>query len=386
MADDDAGKRAGVLGAGAAGLLALFAKFEHCAAGGAKALAPTAILAEEGARVGARALPALGEEAALGARALPHLASDGAVVAGMGAKNLRPGSLVGLAADGASAGAHPFVARSFRGVGLRTGAVRVGFGPARGVAAETTALDHFLPTGLDLAGSSLDIASLVTDDAAGAGAGARDGVPFVPVLRGGDGSMVIALEPVPDPPATARSTLRIRSAQIRGTRGLLALLPIFAHSSPLVFVGRSEGAGVRIPGDQPASPEALLAAAASLGEGGAIVVCPAHTTPGGEPDFTCEIAVEAVQAQAGERLRTLPSALPRPARLNAFSRWLVEGVVAAEATRESEVSFLSFDDEGHAALVRRSPAAAASAVSSLASAAPSASAKRAQAPLPTKQP
>jgi hypothetical protein len=195
----------------------------------------------------------------------------------------------------------------------------------------------------------------------------------VPNLRGGDRSMLIALEPVPDPPGS-RSGVRLRSSQINGTKGLLGVLPMFAASSPFVLVGRRTGFGVGIPKDEPASPEALLAAAASLGAGGAVIVCPVPSGANGEPDYTCELAAEAVQREAYLSLTELPRATTRAARMNRFSRSLVAGLVADERTRESEVSFLSFDEANQAAIVRRRPATNDPVPA--ASAAPSASAKR----------
>lgn len=372
------GTSKGIVGVGAAALLALVAKAEHCAAAGAKAIAPTAILAEEGARAGARVLPALGEEAAIGVRALPGLASDGALAAGVGAKTLRPSAALGVAADAARGGAGPLVARSFQGVGLRTGTVKAAIGRGAAISSDATthgALEHFLPTGLDLASSSFDIASLVTDDTASP----RDGLPFTPTLRGGKRSMFIALTPAPEPAETPTG-LRLRSLQIEGVKGVLGAVNMFGASSPFVIASRVEGAGIHVPKDAPASPEGLLAASASLGAGVVLAVCPPRGDDVNQPDYSCETAVESAQRRVDAKLRNL--LVPREPweRMNTFSRWMVDELAASPAARESEVYFLSFDATGAVAVVRRSDAPPATQTAPSASVAPSASSRRPGAP------
>jgi hypothetical protein len=339
MSEGETGKKVGLAGAGLAGVLGLLGKMEHGLVASKAALAPAAHLAGDGAKIGARALPA---------------AAEGL---GVGAAALRPTALFGKGSTRALAGtSHAFEGLGLRAApfpliedGARLGAARPGF----------SLVEH---SGAEVAGWTFDAASLLVDDPSSP----NDGKPAPLSLALTGRSMLIALEPgatdVGDEagpnagPNAGRAAgrLLIRPSQIHGTSGLLDAVRMFRGSSPVVVVGRRFGDGLRVPEAPNAiDPSALAAACAGTSALCTVVVCGVDAPP------TCEQGAAHAWTIAAAGLSTPRTARDIGKQVAHFDQRLLDALHQDPATADVETTLVDLDAADAPRLVHATKAAAA---------------------------
>lgn len=320
MGDDDAGKKIGLVGAGLAGLLGIAAKMEHCVVAGGKAVAPAVHLAEDGARLGARAAPLAGEGAAFGA-------GVGRGAAAVGRTNVGKVAAGGRVFEGSGLRAVPLVAEdAARASGPKTAAALVDHGASAA------------SVGGDLGGFGLDAATLVVDDRGSPG----DGLPYVmvPVVSGR--SALIALEPSAAEVNLATHTrlLLLRRPQIHGVKGLLSSFALFRRSSPVVIVGRGSDDRIRVPEGEPTSILAIASACASAAIVCHVVACPETAASG------CERRAAEAWMSASLPLHDASREADVVGELGAFGTRLLAALGEDAETRDVSVAFVEYAGQG----------------------------------------